>query len=324
MSEVTVLLVGELHPRIPEILSDDFELVTVEGDDRLELASETANRIRAVAVSNHFPGRWLDQLPNCELIATFGVGYDGVDVGRAAAKGVVVTNTPDVLNDEVADTTIGLLINTVRNLSRAENWLREGKWTAGVEYPLSRFSLRGRHVGLFGLGRIGREIARRLLPFKVKISYHTRTPQTNIPYDHYASLIGLAEAVDTLISIVPKTPETHRRITAEVLNALGPGGIFINVGRGWTVDEEALAQALNSGALGAAALDVFYDEPNVPQGLLSAPNAVLLPHVGSASAPTRRAMAELVANNIVSWFTTGTALTPVAKIPQRLARRGTP
>jgi lactate dehydrogenase-like 2-hydroxyacid dehydrogenase len=321
MPEVKVLLVGKLHPRIREILSVGFKVVTVQGGDWLELSSDTASSIRGVAVVNHFPGRWLDQLPNCEIVASFGVGYDGVDVGRAAARQVVVTNTPDVLNDEVADTTIGLLLNAVRDLSRAEYWLREGKWKTGVHFPLSRFSLQGRHIGLYGLGRIGREIARRLVPFKVKISYHTRTRQEHIPYDYYPSLAELAEAVDTLIAIVPKTPETHRRITAEILKALGPDGIFINVGRGWTVDEEALAQALSSGVLGAAALDVYYDEPNVPQGLLNAPNTVLLPHVGSASVPTRRAMAELVANNIVSWFANGAALTPVAETPQRSAAR---
>lgn len=317
MSRIAILVPGKIHDRVLDRLKDRFDVVTVAREEKLALDSETAGRIRGVAVSGAFPGAWMDQLPHVEAIANFGVGYDGIDVKHAAAKGIVVTNTPEVLNDEVADTAIGLLLNTVREFPRAEAWLREGNWKPGTAYPLSRFSLKGRHVGLYGLGRIGLEIARRLEPFKVKISYHTRSRHDGVSYDYYPTLKGLAEAVDTLIAIVPKTPQTHKTIDADVLAALGPNGILVNVGRGWTVDEEALSAALTSGALGAAGLDVFYDEPTVPADLLAVDNAVLLPHVASGSVPTRNAMADLVVDNLIAWFEKGAALTPVPERPQK-------
>lgn len=312
MSRIAVLVPGKIHERVLARLRDAFDVIEA---DPLSLDAATAGRIRGVAVSATFGAAAIDALPNVELISSFGVGYDGVDAKHAASRGIIVTNTPDVLNDEVADTAIGLLLNTVREFPRAENWLREGNWKPGQNYPLSRFSLKGRHVGLYGLGRIGQEIANRLAPFKVKISYHTRSRHADAPYDYYPTLKELADAVDTMIAIVPKTPQTHKTVNAEVLSALGPDGVFVNVGRGWTVDEEALASALSSGKLGAAGLDVFYDEPHVPAALLNLPNAVLLPHLASGSVPTRNAMADLVVDNLVEWFGKGKALTPVPETP---------
>ncbi len=312
MSRIAVLVPGKMHERVLARLKEGFEVIEA---DATTLDAETAQRIRGVAVSGTFNAAAIDALPKLEVIASFGVGYDNVDAKHAATKGVVVTNTPDVLNDEVADTAIGLLLNTIREFPRAENWLREGNWKPGTGYPLSRFSLKGRHVGFYGLGRIGQEIARRLEPFKVKISYHTRSRNDALAYDYYPTLEGLAAAVDTMIAIVPKTPQTHKTVNADILKALGPDGVFVNVGRGWTVDEEALATALSSGALGAAGLDVFYDEPNVPASLMALPNAVLLPHLASGSVPTRNAMADLVVDNLVGWFETGKPLTPVAETP---------
>ncbi|MBW9116167.1 2-hydroxyacid dehydrogenase [Rhizobium cauense] len=314
MSRIAVLVPGKIHGRVLTRLKESFDVIEA---DPATLDAETAGRIRGVAVSGTFNAAAIDRLPNVELISSFGVGYDGVDAKHAATRGVIVTNTPDVLNDEVADTAIGLLLNTIREFPRAENWLRAGNWKPGQNYPLSRFSLKGRHVGIYGLGRIGQEIAKRLEPFKVKISYHTRTRHADAPYGYYPSLKDLAEAVDTLISIVPKTPQTHKTIDAEILSALGPEGVFINVGRGWTVDEDALAQALRSGTIGAAGLDVFYDEPNVPASLLDLPNAVLLPHLASGSVPTRNAMADLVVDNLGEWFGKGKAITPVPETPQK-------
>jgi lactate dehydrogenase-like 2-hydroxyacid dehydrogenase len=315
MSRIAVLVPGKMHDRVLAQLKDRFEVVTVDRDETLKLDAETAKRIRGVALSGAFPAAWFEQLPNVEIVASFGVGYDGIDAKLAGSKGIIVTNTPDVLNDEVADTAIGLLLNTVRELPKAEAWLRDGNWKPGASYPLTRFSLKGRHVGLYGLGRIGLEIAKRLEPFKVKISYHTRSRHADAPYDYHPTLKGLAEAVDTLIAIVPKTPQTHKTVNAEVLSALGPEGIIVNVGRGWTVDEDDLIAALTAGTVGAAGLDVFYDEPSVPAGLLAAPNTVLLPHVASASVPTRNAMADLVAENLISWFEQGKPVTPVAETP---------
>ena len=317
MSRIAILVLGKINDRVPSRLQEHFELVPAErdADGNLAIDAETAKRIRGVAVAGRIDAANIDGLPAVEVIASFGVGYDGVDVSRAASKNIVVTNTPDVLNDEVADTALALLLNTAREFPRAENWLRNGKWKPGVDYPLSRFSLKGRHVGMFGLGRIGQEIASRLEPFKVKISYYTRTRNPDAAYDYYPSLKELAAAVDTLIAIVPKTPQTHKVIDADILSALGPDGIFINVGRGWSVDEDALIVALKSGVIGAAGLDVFYEEPNVPTGLLDLPNAVLLPHLASGSVPTRNAMADLVADNLISWFQQGKPLTPVPETP---------
>ncbi len=315
MSRIAVLVPGKIHDRVLAQLKDSFEVISVERDETLKLDAGTAQRIRGVALSGAFPAVWFEQLPNIEIVASFGVGYDGIDAKLAGSKGIIVTNTPDVLNDEVADTAIALLLNTIRELPKAEAWLRDGNWKPGSAYPLTRYSLKGRHVGLYGLGRIGLEIAKRLEPFKVKISYHTRSRHADARYDYHPTLKGLAEAVDTLVAIVPKTPQTHKTVNADILSALGPDGIVVNVGRGWTVNEDDLIAALNAGTIGGAGLDVFYDEPNVPAGLLSAPNTVLVPHIGSASIPTRNAMADLVAENLISWFEQGKPVTPVAETP---------
>lgn len=311
-----ILLTGRINPRVREGLDGKFEVVTVDGD-LSSLDESVIARARGIAGFNAAPAELIDQLPALEIIANFGVGYDGVDTAAAAKRNIIVTNTPDVLNDEVADTTIGLLLGTVRRLYDAEKWLRDGKWENEGPFALSPLSLRDRHVGLYGLGRIGLEIAKRLEPFKVKISYHTRSERKDVSYGYYSSLGELATAVDTLICIVPKTPETHKAIDADVLKALGPNGVMINVGRGWSVDEEALEAALKSGVIAAAGLDVFQDEPKVPAGLLDAPNLSVLPHIASASVPTRNAMADLVVANLVSWFTDGTVLTPVAETPAK-------
>ncbi len=316
---VAILVPGYINPRVIARLSEDFDIVAVPHGPTLDISEDEAALVRGVAVSGALPASWIARLPNLEIISNFGVGYDGVDVGAAAQRGIVVTNSPDVLNDEVADTTVALLINTVRRLPQAEAWLRQGRWVSEGHFPLTPLSLKGRHVGLQGLGRIGIEIARRLEPFKVKISYHTRRPRADVSYGYHASLLSLAEAVDTLISIVPKTPETTGSIDAEVLKALGPNGVLINVGRGTTVDQSALVTALKQGTIAAAGLDVFANEPNVPQELIDLPNVSLLPHVASASLPTRNAMADLVVDNLVSWFSTGKALTPVPETPQESA-----
>jgi len=314
-NRTTVLVPGKIHPRVLERLGKQFEVVSVDRTDGPQVDADVAARVRGIAVAGGVNAAWIDAFPHLEVIANFGVGYDGIDVKHAASKGIVVTNTPDVLNDEVADTAIALLLNTLRQFPKAESWLRDGRWVKDGAFPLSPFSMKGRRVGIYGLGRIGMEIARRLEPFKMKIGYHTRSPRDSLPYDYYPTLKEMAQSVDTLISIVPKTPETHKVINAEILSALGPRGVFINVGRGWSVDDDALIAALCNGTLGAAGLDVFYDEPNVPAGYLTLPNVSLLPHVASASVPTRDAMADLVADNIIEWFEKGKPLTPVPETP---------
>lgn len=310
-----VLIPGRIHPRVRARLSDRFDLLEIADATAAEADADELERVRGAAVSGRFPASLIERLPKLEVIGSFGVGYDGVDVKAAAAAGVVVTNTPDVLNDEVADTAIALLLNTMRQFYFAERYLRDGRWEKEGAFPLSPLSLKGRKIGLHGLGRIGMEIANRLLPFKVELAYHTRRPRTDVDFVYHDTLTGLAEAVDVLISIVPSTPETKDAINAEVLSALGQNGVLINVGRGSTVDEPALIAALQAGTIAAAGLDVFADEPRVPQALIDLPNVSLLPHVASASVPTRDAMADLVADNIVSWFDTGRPLTPVPETP---------
>ncbi|WP_284775668.1 2-hydroxyacid dehydrogenase [Agrobacterium sp. lyk4-40-TYG-31] len=314
-SKAVVLVPGKIHPRVLERFEGKVEVVKAPAGPEPSLSADDAKRITAVAVSGGFNAAWMDALPNLQVIANFGVGYDGVDVQHAASRGIIVTNTPDVLNDEVADTTIALLINTLRRFYQAETHLREGKWVSEGPFALSPFSLRGRKVGLFGMGRIGQEIAKRLEPFKVEIGYHTRSKRAELSYTYYASLKEMAQAVDVLICIVPGTPETHKAINAEILSALGANGVFINVGRGYSVDEDALLTALQDGTLGAAGLDVFYEEPKVPEGFLSLPNVSLLPHVASASVPTRNAMADLVVDNVLGWVNDGKVLTPVPETP---------
>jgi len=314
-----VLIPGRIHSRVRARLGDRFDLLEVADASATEATPEQLSRVRGAAVSGRFPASLIERLPNLEVIASFGVGYDGVDVKAAAARGIVVTNTPDVLNDEVADTTIALLLNTLRQFYFAERYLREGRWEREGTFPLSPLSLKSRKVGIHGLGRIGMEIAARLAPFKVEIAYHTRQPRADVPYIYHDSLVGLAAAVDILISIVPSTPQTNGAINAEVLAALGSKGVLINVGRGSTVDEAALIAALENGTIAAAGLDVFASEPHVPQALIDLPNVSLLPHVASASVPTRDAMADLVVDNLISWFDQGRPLTPVPETPHALS-----
>ena len=314
-SKTRILIPGAIRERVVERLSETFDVVRVDAPDPSLLDPEIAATIQGVAVVGRFGADMVESLPALEIVSSFGVGYDGVDTAAAAARSIVVTNTPDVLNDEVADTTIALLLNAIRQFPQAETWLRQGRWVSEGNFPLTPLTLRGRTVGIYGLGRIGLAIARRLEGFGVEIVYHTRSKREGLAYRYFPSLMEMASAVDTLIAIVPKTDETYKTINAEVLAALGPTGILVNVGRGWTVDEDALAEALRTGVIAAAGLDVFQDEPNVPDALLSLPNVSLLPHVASASVATRDAMAEHVAANLVSWFSTGKALTPVPETP---------
>lgn len=322
MTKRTILISGKINPRVIEQLTPHFDLEQILSPDPSLLTDAQKAKISGVAVLGSIGPALMDALPNAEIIANFGVGYDGVDTGHAASKNIVVTNTPDVLNEEVADTTLGLLLNTVREFPLAETYLREGKWANVGPYPLTRLSLRGRTAGIYGLGRIGLEIAKRLTAFGLPIHYHTRNPRKDVNFTYHATLESLADAVDTLVCIVPKTPETFKTINADILKRLGSNGVMINVGRGWTVDEDDLADALENKTIAAAGLDVFQDEPNVPEKLLKYPNLCLLPHVASASIPTRNAMADLVAENIVSWFATGKAVTPVAETPFVRTRQG--
>ena len=304
----------------PTVLAGVTSLFTVHhlpaAADPEALLAEVGPRIRGMARGGHtkIERSLIERLPRLEIIAGFGVGYDPVDAVHAAKRGIIVTNTPDVLTEEVADTALGLLLMTVRELSATERHLRAGKWATARPYGLSA-SLRDRTVGLVGLGRIGLAIARRLDAMHVPVVYHTRNPRPDVSYRYYDDLRTMAADVDVLLAIVPGTAATKNMIDASVLHALGPNGIFINVGRGSIVDEPALIAALKDRTIFSAGLDVFANEPHVPAELLALPNAVLLPHVGSASVHTRNAMGQLVVDNLKSWFHDGKPLTPVAETP---------
>ena len=313
-----VLLIGPQRPILAQGLAD-FTVHKL-GDAEAESAvPASAAHVTAMAVSA--PMRPIDDallavLPDLEIISSFGVGYDHIDANAAARRGVIVTHTPDVLTEEVADTAIGLLLNTVRELPEAERYLRAGKWPQG-NFRLSRATLRDRTVGMVGLGRIGIAIARRVEAFGVPVVYHTRRPRPELAYRHYPRLIDMARDADTLIVIVPGGGATKNMIDAGVLEALGPRGIVINVARGSVIDEAALIAALREGKILAAGLDVFAEEPHVPAELLAMDNVVLLPHVGSASEFTRAKMDQLLVDNIRAWAAGKPPLTPVPETPFR-------
>jgi lactate dehydrogenase-like 2-hydroxyacid dehydrogenase len=309
----TILLVGKAHPRFRDRLGARFELLELPSADPRDVTPDMAARVEGATTFNQMTPALMDALPNLKIVANFGVGYDGVDAAHAASKGIMVTNTPDVLDDA----TIGLLLNTIRLLPQAENYLRAGRWVTEGAFRLSPLSLRGRHIGMYGMGRIGQQIARRLEAFNVAISYHTRSPKPEVGHTYVPTLKQLAETVDTLVCIVPKTPETRQTINLDILTALGRNGVLINVGRGWTVSEDDLAIALKQGLIAGAGLDVFEDEPNVPQALMEFDNVSLLPHVASASVVTRNLMADLVVDNVISWFEQSRAITPVAEVTRR-------
>lgn len=323
MNKAEILLTAPMLPSVIDSLDAAFTLHRLWEESDPDRFLETAGpRIRGVATSTLF-GRvdatLLDRLPNLDIIASFGVGYDNVDVLAAAERGIVVTNTPGVLDDEVADLTIGLLIATLRQIPQAERFLRAGHWLEKA-FPLSP-TLRGRRVGMVGMGNIGQAIARRLAAFGVQIAYHARSPRAEVAFDYHPTVVGLAEASDVLIAIVPGGSATRHLIDRDVLIALGPEGVLINVSRGSVVDEQALIEALQSRAILAAGLDVYEDEPRVPPELIAMEQVVLLPHIGSASAHTRAAMGQLVVDNLESWVKHGVPITPVPET-RHLVERG--
>jgi lactate dehydrogenase-like 2-hydroxyacid dehydrogenase len=312
-----VVLIGPLKPVVVkglDAICAVHKLADANDKDAF-IAAHTG--VRAIACSDTrelIPGSLMAQFPELEIVASFGVGYDHMDVKWAAAHNVVLTNTPNVLTEEVADTALGLLLCTVRELPQAERFLRAGKWLERG-YPLTKATLRNRTVGMVGMGAIGQAIARRLDAFGVPVVYHTRQPRRELGYRHYPSLMEMAKAVEILMAIVPGGPGTANMIDAEVLDALGPEGILINMARGSVVDEPALIKALKEKRIMAAGLDVYANEPEVPQELMAMEHVVLFPHLGSASVHTRERMDQLVVDNIAAWAAGKPPLTPVAETP---------
>jgi lactate dehydrogenase-like 2-hydroxyacid dehydrogenase len=316
--KIDLLIYGPMRPILENGFSDQFVVHSAETRADLErLTPDTVAKLRGMAVTYHTVAankESLARFPKLEIVASFGVGYDHVDAAYARDHNIMVTNTPEVLTEEVADVAMGLLISTLREFVKADRYVRSGLWQT-QNYPLSVGSLRDRKVGIVGMGRIGQAIARRIEASHVPVFYHSRKPASDVSYKHYPDLIEMAKAVDTLMVIVPGGASTNKMINAEVMKALGPRGVIINVARGSVIDEQALVAALKSGTILAAGLDVFEKEPNVPDELKSMQNVVLLPHIGSASVVTRNAMDQLVVDNLKNWFAGKPPLTPVAETP---------
>jgi len=306
-----ICAVGAAPPLVDKGLNDHFTLVR-----------EADLEVRGLAVCGghtRIDGAFVELFPRLEIVSSFGVGYDHIDAESLARRGIVVTHTPDVLTGEVADLALGLLIATVRQLPQVDRYLREGKWLKGP-YPLTT-TLRGRKVGILGLGRIGKAIAKRLEACDLEIEYHGRNPQPGVKFRYHPTLLGLAQSCDVLMVVASGGAETRHIVNREVIEALGPEGIVINVGRGTVVDEAALVQALQDKKILSAGLDVFENEPRVPAELIAMEHVVLLPHVGSASVHTRNAMGQLVVDNLVSWFGGKGAITPVPECQALAAKK---
>ena len=298
-----ILSVAPLYQPCMDRLEADFTVHKLwQAKDRDTMLADVGPRVRGMQAggASIVPGSLIESLPKLEIISVFGVGYDGIDVAAAKRRGITVTNTPDVLNDCVADLAMGLTIAAARRLSEGDRYVRAGKWLKGPMPLATRVS--GKRLGIVGFGRIGQTIAKRASGFDMQIAYHSRRPVADAPFKHYPSLVDLAKNSDFLVVITPGGKETFHLINEEVMRALGPKGILVNVARGSVVDEKALVKVLEEGVLGGAGLDVFEDEPKVPEALFAMDNVVLAPHVGSATHETRTAMGNLCVDNLVLHF----------------------
>lgn len=321
MSKPEILITGPMMPLIAEGVGKSFIVHWLhEANDREALFRKIGPNVKAICTGSHTGVATNDALmarfPALKIIGNFGVGYDTIEIPAASKRGVIITNTPDVLTEEVADTTLGLLLTTVRELYNAEKWLRDGRWAKQGDYQLSA-SLRDRSVGIVGLGRIGKAIAHRCAAFGLPISYFGRNQQPDVAYRYYADLLAMARDVDTLIVVTPGGPATQQLINGAVLKALGPRGILINMSRGSVVDEAALIDALRNRSILAAGLDVFLGEPNINQAFFTLDNITLFPHVGSASTHTRDAMGQLVVDNLAAFAAGRPPKSPVPETPFR-------
>ncbi len=304
---------GRLKPSLAETLRTDYHAYALpDGDRRDVFLAQHADEIGAIVVSGvtRVDPELMAALPNLKAVVNFGVGYDNIDVEAAAARGIGVSNTPDVLNDCVADTAVGLLIDTMRQFSSADRYLRAGRWVTDGNYPLTHQVSRS-HVGILGLGRIGGAIAGRLRAFGCSISYHNRRQVPGSPYRYVDSAVGLAREVKVLVVAAAGGRGTRHLVDREVLDALGADGYLVNIARGSVIDQDALVEALAQRRLAGAGLDVFADEPNVPAALTKLDNVVLLPHVGSGTVETRAAMEALVLANLDKFLESGELVTPV-------------
>ncbi|WP_299701336.1 2-hydroxyacid dehydrogenase [uncultured Tateyamaria sp.] len=299
-----LLQIGGITDTMRDRLSERFTIHQASGD-------YPAEAITHIVTNGHdgVPADILAKCTNAKVAASYGVGYDAIDTDACVERGIIVTHTPDVLNAEVATTAIMLMLTSFRSFLSDEAHARSGNWETNGNAPLSR-SADNRRVGILGLGRIGQAIADKLKAFDADIHYHTRS-ERDVPYTYHANLVDMAKAVEVIICITPGGPSTHHIVNADVIEALGPDGTLINVSRGSVIDEAAMVAALQSGKLGYAALDVFEEEPKIPDALKTMSNVILLPHVGSATHETRAAMGTLVVDNLISHLDNGLVITPV-------------
>ncbi len=306
---VNLLNVGKLPPALEARLAGAFHLTTLpQQQDTNQFLQEHAAEFNAVVTSAAVgvSAELIDRLPNLKVISNFGVGLDKIDLAKAHSRGIPVGYTPDVLNDCVADIAFGLMLDVARGISSADRFVRAGKWPKGA-LPLAR-KVSGANLGIVGMGRIGRTIAKRALGFDMSIRYHARRPVSNVEWHYEPNLLELAHWADFLVVITAGGAGTRHLINADVFSALGPKGFLINVARGSVVDETELIKALQAKRIAGAALDVFENEPQVPTALFEMENVVLLPHIASATVETRQAMADRVYDNLESYFKDGTLL----------------
>jgi hydroxypyruvate reductase len=302
MPQPDIIVTAPLPPFLYDPLKADFRCHDyAQAADKAAFLAGCGAAIRGLVQGGGTvtPTTLLDALPALEIISVFGVGYDGVPVDYCRTRGIKVTNTPDVLTDDVADVAVGLVLMTGRGFVRANRFVQAGDWSK--RGPELATKLSGKTAGILGLGRIGKAIAQRLSAMGMQIAYTGRKPQA-VAYRFIADLKGLAAASDFLIVACPGGAATKNAVNAEVLAALGKKGTLVNIARGSIVDEPALVHALQEGIIKAAGLDVFADEPNIPAPLLAMANVVLLPHVGSATQETRKAMGDLCKANLDTWF----------------------
>jgi lactate dehydrogenase-like 2-hydroxyacid dehydrogenase len=310
---MTILVVGRLEPSLEQQLSAaHIPLRLPAAPERADFLRQHADAVTVIVCGGR-PGvdaALMDALPQLGAIVNFGAGVDAIDVNAARARGIGVSNTPDVLSDTVADTALGLMLDTMRGFAAADRYVRAGRWAAQGPFPYTR-DVTGSRVGILGLGRIGSAIATRLRGFDCAIAYHNRSEIPGSQYRYAASPVELAASVDVLVIATAGGPDSAHLVDREVLQALGPQGYLVNIARGSVVDQDALIEVLAAGGLAGAGLDVYTGEPNVPAALAELDNVVLLPHVGSATARTRTAMATLAMRNLEEFLTSGQLVTPV-------------
>ncbi|KAE9600473.1 hypothetical protein Lal_00045486 [Lupinus albus] len=306
MESIGVLMPCPIYGYLEQELAKRFKLFNPSN-----ISEESINSIRAVVCSAKIcvDTHLIESLPKLEIVSTFSVGYDKIDLAKCREKNIRVTNTPDVLSDDVADTAIGLALAVLRKICVSDRYVRNGHWIKS-DFPLTtKFS--GKAVGIVGLGRIGSAIAKRAAAFGCPISYHSRSEKTESGYKYYPNILDLASNSEVLIVACTLTKETHHIVNRQVIDALGPKGVIINIGRGQHIDQPELVSALSEGRLGGAGLDVFEDEPELPEQLFGLENVVLSPHAASDTVETCNAMADLVLSNLEAYFLNKPLLTPV-------------